>query len=202
MIRILFPLKLLQIKLLQSFYFINIILLSSLTICFSSCASTAGENRLYANLTDNSKYILLPPEGIEQALDTAQYVSVSYNDQEYFFNAWVKADETGINMTLFNEFGAGMGDLSYRYGFINFTSPVFPTTVKPEYIVADFQLCFYDPILLKGALKKCGLSFETIGANRRVLKGKDLIIEIEKTGSIVKLKNNLRGYAYTLEGGF
>jgi hypothetical protein len=141
-------------------------------------------------------------------MDMAQYISISYGDQDYYFNAWVQADETGMEMTLFNDLGAAMGELSYRDGFVQFSSPLFPSSLKPEYIVADFQLCFYDPLLLSKALKNCGLALETApsdagdGTVRRILKGKNTIIRIEKEPDAVKIHNILRGYTYTLKGDF
>ena len=65
----------------------------------------------------------------------------------YFLNAWLKADKTEMEIILFNELGANMGELMYREGMVNFSSPVFPKSLRPEYIVADFQLCFYNPLL-------------------------------------------------------
>jgi len=132
----------------------------------------------------------------------AQRISASWQGKDYFFNAWVKADETGMEMTLLNELGVSMGELSCRKGLISFSSTIFPKSLKPEYIVADFQLCFYNATALRQALEDCGLSFENTGNNRRILKGKTLIIEIEKSRNTVRLVNHLRGYTYTLEGNF
>jgi hypothetical protein len=175
-----------------------------LLLLLSSCASRAAvrENSPYAYLTGNSKYFLLPPNEIDKPMDMAQYVSAYYNGKDYFFSSWVKADEAGMEMILFNELGAGMGELSYRNGSVNFSSPIFPKALRGEYIVADFQLCFYNPISLRDALKKCGLVLETDESTRRVIKGKTIIIEIEKTHDAVRLVNHPRGYAYTLEGVF
>ena len=172
-----------------------------LSICLCSCASVRG-NRPFAYLTDRSKYILLPPDGIEYPMDMPQQISASYGGRDFLFNAWVQAGEAGFDMTLLNELGATMGELSYRDGEVSFSSPVFPKSLKPEYIVADFQLCFYNALLLRQALEKCGLSFEYTDVRRRVLQGKNVIIEIEKNLNSVRLVNHLRGYAYTLEGEF
>ena len=173
-------------------------------ICLCSCASKAAirENRLFAYLTDTSKYFLLPPESIEQSMDMIQRIAASYGSREFLLNAWVKADKTGMDITLLNELGATIGELSYRDGAVSFSSPVFPKSLKPEYIVADFQLCFYDILLLKQALEDSGLSFEYTETNRRIIQGKTVIIEIEKKSNSVRLVNHLRGYAYTLEGEF
>jgi hypothetical protein len=132
----------------------------------------------------------------------AQLMSASYGNQSFVLNAWVKADETGMDISLFNDMGAGMGELSYRDGAVAFSSSVFPAAVKPEFIIADFQLCFYDPVQLGEALAQCGLVLDIQGSNRLILEGKKVIIEIEKSPNKIKLTNHLRRYTYTLEGDF
>ena len=171
-------------------------------IVLSSCASTkaARDTRPYAYLTDKSKFFLLPPGDIEKPIDAYQFISASYGGQEFLFNAWVKADETGMDIALFNELGANGGELSYRDGVVSFSSPIFPASMKPEYIVADFQLCYYDSAKLRRALASCGLTLESSETSRKVLKGKTVIVEIEILENSVKLVNHLRGYSYTLEG--
>ena len=184
------------------FSIILLLLLSLGCALIASCATAAAPKLPYAFLTDQAKYTLLPPDAIEKPMDMAQFVSASYRGQKFYSNAWVQADVSGIEFSLFSELGASIGDLSYRNGNVSFSSSVFPKSLKPEYIVADFQLCFYEPHLLERALKDCGLALETVGANRRILSGKKLIVEIEKTPGAVKLVNHLRGYTYTLEGDF
>jgi hypothetical protein len=181
------------------------LLFAGVLSCFSSCAARAAireDRRPYAYLTDSSKYFLLPPGSIENSMDMSQRLSASYEGRQYFFNAWVKADEAGMDMILLNELGASMGELSYRNDAVSFSSPVFPKSLPPEYIVADFQLCFYNTPALRQALEGCGLSFEDTEADRRVLQKGTVIIEIEKTRNTVALVNHLRGYRYTLEGDF
>jgi hypothetical protein len=140
-------------------------------------------------------------------MDMVQRISSSYQGRDFQFGIWVKAGETGMDMALFSDFGAGMGELSYRDAAVAFSSPAFPKSLKPEYIVADFQLCFYSAALVGKALEDCGLNLEVEtgeqGAEtRRVFQGKELIVEIEKTTSLIRFVNHLRGYAYTLEGDF
>ena len=144
-------------------------------------------------------------------MDMAQFLSAEFRGQNYFFNAWVKADENAIEMVFFNEMGASIGETSYRNGVIHFSSTVIPRPalkyIKPEYVIADFQLCFYDPLLLGNSLKDSGLVLEITDGNsrhgtRRILSGNEVIIEINKSANIVELVNHLRGYSYTLEGAF
>ena len=182
------------------FLSINIIIL----LFFGSCASKAAtRDSPSVYLAENSRFYLLPAYEIEKPMDMAQSVSASYDGRSYFMNAWVLADTSGIEMSLLNEFGANMGTLSYRDKKVSFSSPVFPKNIQGEYIVADFQLCFYNPLPLGEALKKCGLELETQGnGSRQILQGKNLIIEIHKTRNSVAYFNHLRGYNYTLEGDY
>ena len=189
--------------------------------CILSCKSVPKQDILYSDLTDSAKFVLLPPEGIEHDMDMVQFLSAEFGGQSYFFNAWVKADKNAVEMVMFNEMGAGMGELSYTGSAVHFSSTVIPKAVtryiKPEYVIADFQLCFYDPFLLDKSLKDCGLVLETgdietgdaiygddsqPAQRRRILNGNEVLIDIKKTNSCVELVNYLRGYTYTLEGDF
>jgi len=168
-----------------------------------SCVSTSARAaHPYIWLTNNSKFILLHPENIEKPQDGLQLVSASFGGQDYQMLTWVKADETGINMSLLNEMGAAMGELSFNEGAVSFSSAVFPGSLSPEYIVADFQLCFYSAASVSQALRNIGLSFEETENSRRILDGNKIIIEINKEQNKVILINHLRGYTYTLEGDF
>jgi len=175
-----------------------------LFLCCCSCASKVPikEDRPFIYLTDNSKYFLLPSGEIENSLDMAQRVSALWQGVDYLFNAWVKADESGMEMTLLNELGVSMGELSYRNGLVSFSSQIFPKSMRPEYIVADFQFCFYNDPALRYALEKCGLAFQNTGNSRCILQGRTVIIKIEKEQNTIRLVNHLRGYTYTLEGNF
>ncbi len=169
-----------------------------------SCVSQpdAGEKRPFVYITNSAKFFLLPPEKIEKPIDMAQFISASYGEQNFYVNAWVRADFTGMEITLINELGSAMGELSYFGGDVRFSSPVFPKSLKPEYIAADFQLCFYEPSALSEALESSGLTFVIDEEKRLILQDKNVVIEIEKKQTGVKLTNYLRGYTYTLEGEF
>ena len=174
-----------------------------------SCASVTRRDTpgtLYVNLTDSARFVLLPPCGIEHDMDMPQFMSFEFSGRNYFINAWVKANENWIDMAFFSEMGASIGELSYRDGEVRFSSAIFPVSVirafRPEYIIADFQLSFFDPVLLGKSLKGSGLVLETTDGGRRILSGDEVIIEIKKTSNAVKLVNHLRGYSYTLEGDF
>ncbi|GHV54006.1 hypothetical protein AGMMS49579_13800 [Spirochaetia bacterium] len=161
-------------------------------------------------ITDQAQYALLPPSNIDIPLDMAQQLTGRYGKQEFLLEAWVKADEGELTIALFNAMGADMGQLSFNDRGISLTSTVFPPALKPEYMAADFQFCFYRIDALASALKDSGLTLVTAANNnsggseevRTIYFGKDRIIEILKTRDAVQYTNFLRDYSYTLRGAF
>jgi hypothetical protein len=182
-------------------------------MCTGSCVSSKGVDASLAPVYAGVRgiYRLLPPENIESPMDMVQRISGVYGKQELVMEAWVKADETQILITLLSSFGNTLGELVFRGQDILFSSDFFPPSVKPEYIAADFQFCFYRADVLEKALAGAGLAFTV---DRRIDKdGEHLetrtiiedggeIITIEKKAAMVRYTNHLRGYTYTLEGDF
>jgi len=190
------------------------LLFSVLVVCILSCVSVSRNTRKdkpYVYLTENSRFVLLPTEGIEQDMDMIQFLSAEFRGQNYFLNAWVKADKNILELALFNEMGTSLGELSYKNGDVHFSSAVIPRAamrhIRPEYVIADYQLSFYNPYLLEKALKDSGLILEIKNdycryGSRRIISGNETIIEIEKTENSVKFINHFREYSYILEGDF
>jgi hypothetical protein len=181
-------------------------------LCLSSCATKRIEEKIFSPVyvTNTLKYVILAPDTIEKPLDMAQQITAFFGDQEWVMNSWVQADKEGIAIVLFDTLGSGLGDLSYRAGALSFSSSIFPPSFKAEYLVADFQFCFYRIDALKAALGRLKLDVEIhdglYGSKeiRRIRDGKKVIIEIEKSPEVGVLKytNFLRGYGYTLRGDF
>ncbi|GHV28170.1 hypothetical protein AGMMS4952_11180 [Spirochaetia bacterium] len=182
-------------------------------LCLVSCA-TNHDSSPYSPVyvTGKARYVLLPPSNIEMPLDMAQQVTGRYGKQEFVLDAWVKADERGITIALFNALGADMGQLSFDDAGISFVSSFFPPSLKPEYIAADFQFCFYRVDALVRALKDSGLTmvvaiYDSVTPEggkevRTIYSGRKRIIEIVKTRKLIQYTNFLRDYSYTLQGAF
>jgi hypothetical protein len=181
-------------------------------LCLVSCATKPKTSPyLPVYLTDKALYTLLPPSDIAVPLDNYQRMTGAYGKQEFSVDAWVVADSREIIMAFFSDMGTGLGELSFNEEGVAFSSAVFPSTLKGEYIIADFQLCFYRSDAVSRVLENHGLQFrveqriddsgETV-ETRIVSDGKNNIIEIEKRKTSVRFTNHLRGYRYTLEGDF
>jgi hypothetical protein len=180
-------------------------------LCLVSCATKPKTSPyLPVYLTDRALYTLLPPSDIAVPLDNYQRITGSYGKQEFSLDAWVVADDREIVMVFFNSMGTGLGELSFSEDGVAFSSAAFPASLKPEYIIADFQLCFYRTDAVSEILENCGLKFPEQRINdggeaveiRVVSDGKRDIIEIEKRKTSIRFTNHIRGYCYTLEGNF
>ena len=182
-----------------------------LPLCLAACASPPKPLFAPVYVTDRAKYTLLPPADIEKPMDSYQQIAGTYGKHEFLLDALVVADEKGITVSLFNSLGTSMGEVFFDEKAASFSSSVFPTSFKPEYIIADFQFCFYRAEKLTEALGACGLTF---AAERRqtaergpvetraIFERGKKIAEIEKTDKTIAYTNYLRGYSYALAGGF
>lgn len=185
---------------------------SVIVVLFLISCSSLPERPPFAPVyvTDRARFTLLPAMELEEALDGPQQFSGTFGAQTFVMDAWVQADTKGINMIFFNSMGADMGNFSFTDEQVSFHSPVFPASLKAEYLAADFQFCFYRPAALRDALRACGLAFEiAVIADengearevRTIIEGNTAIIRIEKTGTQTRYQNFLRGYSYTIMGG-
>lgn len=182
-----------------------------LILLFISCASkpAAGNNenelKLCANLrpvyvTNTKKIFLLVPEYSAAITDAVQLLEGSFGKTKFSLLSYTQIDQKGISLSLFNDFGTDMGNLSFNGEKINFDSAYFPSALPAEYIVNDIQNAFYDVKALSRNYENAKLIFENTenGEYRRVFDGKNLIEEIRILNNTVIIKNFLRGYEYKL----
>jgi hypothetical protein len=187
-------------------------------IPFVSCGtSPQGLRAGPVYISDSLQFRLLPPGGIEKPMDMSQRIGGSYGERRFEINAWVKADGSGLRIVFYNDLGGGMGELYYGKEGLSFDSPYFPKNIRAEYLVADFQFCFYDFEALRAALAADSQSGTKLVLERsfgtapppgeqtelrRIYEGDKVLIEIEKTPSRLRYTNRLRGYSYTITGDF
>ena len=147
----------------------------------------------------------MPAGDIEKPLDGFQRMSALFGGSEYILSMWVKADGNGMDITLLNEMGANIGELLYTNGKVTLSSAVLPPALNAEYIIADFQFCFYKKEALAKNLENSGFTFSAIDApqkKRQIFKDGSLIIEINYSRNYIEFNNHLRRYKYILQGEF
>lgn len=175
-------------------------------ICLTGCVSSSKIDNSTISpvyVTNTRKFYLLSPACIAKPLENQQLLSGSFGESEFSLLTYLQADSQGIFLSLFNDFGVGMGELSYDGMSVNFSSAVFPAKLKAEYIVADLQFAYYTSASVSAALEEIGLSMteevseaETV----RTIRSGSRIIEIITIGNkYTNIKNLLRGYEYNLQ---
>ena len=184
--------------------FFSVIVMAS--ALFISCATNRIEGPVTpaVYVTNTKKVNILTTENISKPMDEVQLFEGSFGGQSFSFPIYINADEKGIYVSILNDVGTSMGELSYSNGNVEFNSAVFPENMKAEYIVWDIQLAFYDPQSLKDRLAKFRLDFsvENDGVEeiRKIIDGKNVIEEIHSSGTSTVIKNHLRVYEYHLTG--
>jgi hypothetical protein len=177
--------------------------------CFlCACAATSGSRAqgVPVYLTNSRPVHLLPVSAMDSSLDAPQTIEGAYGEKIFFLEGWTVANDSGLSISLFNTMGASLGTLRYAADSISFESRFIDVKkMKPEYIVADFELCYYKPEAVRGMLAPAGLGFSEMRRDssllRTVTSGSDTIVTIERTRKNLHLKNHLRGYEYNIRYG-
>lgn len=175
-----------------------------LSIFLFACSSTIKTTTEVPVYITNSRAIYpLPPSDIKIPLDEAQLLEGTYGNQSFSLESWTIANDSLISISLFNSIGASFGSLFYSKDSIFFNSSFIKSKqIKPQYIVTDFQLCFYKTEPLQKMYSKHGLLFfEKIQKDtiiRGVIDQKDTIIKITRNPEMTLFKNHLRNYEYRI----
>lgn len=184
-----------------------------LVLCFVGCTSTkiiTESNISPIYITNVKKFYLLPPSCIENEVDAQQLLIANFNGNTFQMLSYLKADKKGIYLSLFNDFGTGMGNLSYDGIDVHFDSAIFPENLKAEYILADLQFAYYSVDAINETLKTIGMYMEVEknegGEVRTIFSNSILPMMNSRTIEVIKrdractlIQNILRGYEYFLQ---
>lgn len=184
-----------------------------LVLCFVGCTSTkiiTESNISPIYITNVKKFYLLPPSCIENEVDAQQLLIANFNGNTFQMLSYLKADKKGIYLSLFNDFGTGMGNLSYDGIDVHFDSAIFPENLKAEYILADLQFAYYSVDAINETLKTIGMYMEVekneAGEVRTIFSNSILPMMNSRTIEVIKkdkactlIQNMLRGYEYFLQ---
>ena len=179
--------------------------------CLVSCHRalvTPDSNPVYYS---DSKYIqLLPTKAVSGPIDGAQRFEGTFGKTAFSGQVWVLANDTILSITFFNDFGTTIAELTYANDSVAFASSVLDVEkVKAEYILADYQACFYPFEVLKENFEKSGFDFREqrnlagdSNSFERILSenGKE-IMRITRKANEIDLVNELRHYKYHITLG-
>lgn len=116
-------------------------------------------------------------------------------------DTWVRANDSILSINLFSSFGTTIAELTYDKDSVSLSSSFIDgEKMKAEYVLADFQVCFYPFEALKKNFEQSGFEFLEVseGGNfeRTLLENGSVILRVKKSGSEIDLVNDLRKYRY------
>ena len=175
--------------------------------------------------SDNRSVVLLPTAAMTEKLDMPQHLRGEFTQQDgslksFEGDSWVRANDTILSIMLFSGFGTTIAEITYGKDSVHFESSVMDVEkMKAEYVLADFQVCFYPYKALKDNFEEAGFVFEESrggsnggsngGANdgaaldyvRTLKDGNTLVLTAERKGKEITLVNSLRHYSYHITLG-
>ena len=179
--------------------------------CLVSCHRalvTPDSNPVY--YSDSKCIQLLPTKAVSGPIDGAQRFEGTFGKTAFSGQVWVLANDTILSITFFNDFGTTIAELTYTNDSVAFASSVLDVEkVKAEYILADYQACFYPFEVLKENFEKSGFDFREqrnlagdSNSFERILSenGKE-IMRITRKANEIDLVNELRHYKYHITLG-
>ncbi len=186
----------------NSFFLIAFFLLSS-------CTSTKMPSLNEVYVTDEKSVQILSPGCLMQDIEKRYVFEAEFDGHKISCEVFAKASKSGIYMTMMNEFGSTVAELSYDGARCEVSSSVLPKKIKPEYIMLDFQNAFYDMVALNETYVSSGLAFWAMnrsgGENQKpaqfrcIYDGEKLVEKIMIEEKFIKIKNYVRNYLYTLK---
>ena len=118
--------------------------------------------------TDERAVSLLPTEAMNANLDMPQHLRGEFTQQDgstksFEGDSWVRANDTTLSIMLFSGFGTTIAEITYTKDSVHFESSVMDVEkMKAEYVLADFQVCFYPYKALKDNFEEAGFVFEEV----------------------------------------
>ena len=176
-------------------------------VALLSCATITNQPTTAPVWLTNQKSIqILPVAALGQTLERRQQIVGDFQGQTLVMDALIEATTDHFSLIVLNSFGNQIFDLEYDSQGIRCDSPLPLGKIKPEYLMADWQLCYFPRAAVATMLHDSGLRLveSDSGDNRRrtVYDGDQLIIDISRDGSgVLHYRNLLRGYAYTITEG-
>lgn len=171
-------------------------------LLFNSCLTVPSSKIEPVFVTNTSAIRILTPENISTDIDQMMLLSVEAGDSSFSTPVYVFADTTGIYITILNSFGIDMGTLDYNGESVDLECSLFPSNLKPVYLINEFQNAYYESSSIQRNLKKAHLVLEVSGDNqnstRLIKSGKRVIEEIKLENGNSQITNYLRGYKITL----
>ncbi len=170
--------------------------------CSSRRALVGSSARIF--YSDARSVSLISPRENTFLAEENQHLSGNFGDRSFSAESWMLLSDSIIHVMLFGNIGNTIAELVYTEDSISFRSSVMDARkIKPEYILADIQFCYYPKEALERNFSSAGFSFveERRGnvLTRKLQENETPILRMERTANRIFLKNELRNYSYSIE---
>ena len=169
------------------------------TLLFAGCV-TYPRPVSEVKLGSGTAFTLLPPH-TWQPVSALQKITVQWNKKSYTFNVQLEISPEAINIVGLTPVFSRSFFISYSQGILDYVEhPYFRYPVRPENMLADFQMAFApgnsfktEPLMVKNSHRK-----------REFFSDNELIVSISYSeedlwGSMVTLTNHLNNYNLKIE---
>jgi len=185
----------------------NLWMLGAMLFAFVLCACTshsavAGNSaKVYYS---DARYIqLIAPQYSGISVEENQQMTGTYGEKKFSGESWMLLNDTTVHMMLFSSMGNTIAELVYTNDSLAFNSKwMNAEKMKPEYVIADIQFCYYPSSVLEKNFRAAGFTFvenqKGDVLNRTLSDGNTLILKMEKNGNKILLENVLRHYSYQI----
>ena len=164
--------------------------------------------------SDDRSVSLLPTSAMTEQVDMPQRIEGKFTKTDgstdsFEADSWVRANDSILSITLFTGFGTTLGEITYVRDSVHAESSVMDVAkFKTEYLIADFQVCFYPYESLRKNFEKAGFAFSEVRSGsgnadyiRTLSESGKTILTASKIGGEITLVNELRHYSYHITLG-
>lgn len=175
-------------------------------LLISSCAThSASSGNLARVYYSDSRYVhLLSPESFQNSVEEKQHIAATYGERKFSAESWMLLNDSLVHLMVFSPVGSVIAEIVYTEDSLFMESRWMDAQkVKPEYVVADIQFCYYPANALKENFRAAGLEFdESAEGNatvRTLSENGELLMKMERLDGVLSLENFLRHYSYRME---
>ncbi len=174
-----------------------------LVVMLSGCslfqgASDTGAERVY--LARGVQWALPDGQLFADQLHMLQQVRATYGDKT--FDLLVQTENIpgeGLVMAGLTPSGQLLLQMTFKSGKVSgWVSPLLGDKIRLPYMMSDFLLANADADKLRPYLQECGLTIQDSPAQRKILKGRAVLIQVDKQHTQLLYRNLALGYAMTV----
>lgn len=133
--------------------YLYLLLFIAVSLLQAACANLASKNVSSIDIAKNERISLQFDKGLPVNKAVTQKVKATHSGKEYQMLAIIELKESALTMVGMSAFGVQLFSLVNSNGVMTFdTSPLILEDIEPDYMLADFLLCYWPIDVLREKL--------------------------------------------------